>query len=165
MSKTPDPADTGTTPLTELIERLQGATTGRVLQAGQLPELAAAGFEPPEDTDRYTDTAGLAGLPLPGQRYSLALIGTGFETLDLRTGERLLAELRDLRARTVLVRIPDGSHWRDTDLTALAYTRAARLPDAGVQYFGFDLARYKPAPDWLNADHWANPRQFDRYRW
>nr|WP_264480642.1 DUF6231 family protein [Psychrobacter sp. I-STPA6b] len=29
----------------------------------------------------------------------------------------------------------------------------------------FNLYDYKYRPDWLNAKYWANPENFDKYRW
>lgn len=34
-----------------------------------------------------------------------------------------------------------------------------------LQIWQFNLYDYKPRPDWLNAKYWANPENFDKYRW
>ena len=31
--------------------------------------------------------------------------------------------------------------------------------------FGYDVGTYKTTPDWLNADHWANPELWNKHRW
>lgn len=34
-----------------------------------------------------------------------------------------------------------------------------------LQAWQFNLFDYKPRPHWLNADYWANPENWDKYRW
>ena len=34
-----------------------------------------------------------------------------------------------------------------------------------LKIWQFNLYDYKPQPDWLNARYWANPENFDKYRW
>ncbi len=34
-----------------------------------------------------------------------------------------------------------------------------------LKIWQFNLYDYKPQPDWLNAKYWANPENFDKYRW
>ena len=35
----------------------------------------------------------------------------------------------------------------------------------GLNVWQFNLYDYKPRPNWLNADYWANPENWDKYRW
>ena len=38
-------------------------------------------------------------------------------------------------------------------------------PKSHWQAWQFNLYDYKPTPNWLNAKYWANPENFDKYRW
>jgi hypothetical protein len=104
----------------------------------------------------------------------LALVSGVLEHMDKRQAGTLVARLRDLRARRVLVVVPMGphwpghrSHWEAADLLAWGMVRIGRFGSAGqaLHLYTFDLHDYKPTPDWLNAGHWANPELFDKYWW
>lgn len=83
---------------------------------------------------------------------------------------RLLARLRDLHADRV-IHIDDTTQWSLADSLALGFSQRGNLADPvnsgdePLQVYEFDLHCYKPAPDWLNARHWANPEQWDKHRW
>ncbi len=101
-------------------------------------------------------------------RQDLVAVGNTLEKLDRRQAEQLLASLRDLHARRVLLRLQSNTGvLKHSDVMAFGFTRLARLHvrSAVVQYYGFDLYSYKTTPDWLNARYWANPELFDKYRW
>ena len=76
---------------------------------------------------------------------------------------QVLARLRDQLAGRVLVKVGgsgvDGAVSRH--LRALGYLPLDGMPG----YFGFDLASYNPPRDWNTPEYWANPENFDRYRW
>ncbi len=94
------------------------------------------------------------------QRYDLALLLPPADT-PLADLHRLMAYSRDLLARRVLAFLP---HQHDSSYSALAYTLQARHhPQESA--WGFDILSYKQVPDWLNSRYWANPENFDRYRW
>lgn len=88
---------------------------------------------------------------------------------------RLLARIRDLHADWVL-HVNCAEHWSLADSLALGFSQVGfsdlpgspgtELPTEPVlQIFEFDIRRYKPEPDWLNAKNWANPEQWDKHRW
>lgn len=97
----------------------------------------------------------------------LVAVGNVLEVLPRRDGEVLLAGLRDLHARRVLLRLVPTTAWRHQDVMSFGFTQLARLNHQGafIRYYGFDLYTYKTTPDWLNAKYWANPELFGRYRW
>jgi hypothetical protein len=73
--------------------------------------------------------------------------------------------LRDLHARRLIVLHPDKSASKTgilhEDLISLCLKA---LPgQAGVYYH--DLYDYKDTPDWLNNRYWANPENWNKYRW
>lgn len=71
-----------------------------------------------------------------------------------------LTRLRDLLARRLLV-FAAPAH-ADT-LRALGLHC---LSDGGQQtVWQFNILDYKQVPDWFNAKFWANPENWDKYRW
>ncbi|MDR9406012.1 MAG: DUF6231 family protein [Spiribacter sp.] len=81
----------------------------------------------------------------------------------------LLARLRDLLARQVLVIAPTQAQttFNHAGLIGLGFQRwtspGAEQPER--RWYRFDIRDYKSTPDWLNARHWANPELWDKYRW
>nr|WP_282571371.1 DUF6231 family protein [Methylonatrum kenyense] len=97
----------------------------------------------------------------------LVVVGETLESMDRRDGDQLLAGLRDLYARRILLRLaPNPGEWNHQRVMAFGFQRLFTLPEPPrTAFYGFDLGNYKVTPDWLNPKHWANPEMFDRYRW
>ncbi len=76
-----------------------------------------------------------------------------------------LSRLRDLHARRLVVLFPqhpDDSHTvQHADLISLGLKALESQP--GIFYH--DLFDYKDTPDWLNSRFWANPENWDKFRW
>lgn len=108
--------------------------------------------------------AGLARLP----RYDLALVAGVLEKVPARSGAGLLAHLRDLHARRLLVLVHEGTaSWDDAVLRGYGLRALGSWPEAGGarRLYEFDLYDYKATPDWLNPRHWAHPDLWDKFRW
>jgi len=71
-----------------------------------------------------------------------------------------LTHLRDLLARRVLV-VAYGD--QSTGLRALGFSKIETIE--GWELWQFNILEYKQIPDWLNSRYWANPENFDKYRW
>ena len=70
-----------------------------------------------------------------------------------------IAHARDIGARRCLAWVVDHAAWPDDELRALGFSPVA------PQLWGYNIADYKPVPDWLNPRHWANPELWDKHRW
>lgn len=136
-------------------------TTGAdsVLAVGELPW--------PETGMGATRLTVAAALAAAGQseRAGLAVAMLPAEMAP-RDARQLIAALRDLLARQSLVFVPERL-LDDATLLGLALTRQARyeLDGEAWQAWSYDIRTYKPVPDWLNPKFWANPENWDRYRW
>lgn len=116
-----------------------------------------------------------AGVPLPADklassgRFRLAVVGQDAASAAVAGNHTLVQPLRDLYAEQVLVALEQpSSPWSRRDLMALGFIARgkATLADGSARdLFAFNIATYKVTPDWLNAEHWAHPELFDRYRW
>lgn len=137
------------------------ATTGArdILRIGHLawPENAAAG-------ETLTLDAALASAA-SRQRSELALACLARDG-DARQARQLIAVMRDLLARQLLVFVPENL-LDDTTLVGLGLTRQARFEteDGHWQAWSYDIRTYKSVPDWLNPRFWANPENWDKFRW
>lgn len=108
------------------------------------------------------------------ERFDLAFVSHTLERLDKRQGEELVARLRDLLCRRLLLLVPIGpgwpghrSVWEETDLLGLGLMHLGgyRYKGRPVHLYGYDIATYKTTPDWLNNRFWANPELFDKHWW
>lgn len=139
-----------------------------IMLLGNLPEIDWQACLPPGTAATF--------ITLPAERIKalpdyglqdLVAVGNILEVVPRSTGEALLASLRDLYARRVLLRLEAAKAWRHQDIMAFGFTQLTQMNDSGhvIRYYGFDLHNYKTTPDWLNAKYWANPELFGRYRW
>jgi len=101
---------------------------------------------------------------LPAHRFAIAVVVETLESLPAADGRALLAALRDLGARHVVLLVDLArSPLADADLRALGFRRHA--DDGTHALYGFELYGYKDRPDWLNPSQWAHPELWDKFRW
>lgn len=100
---------------------------------------------------------------LPRVELAFACLAPAQERGEAR---QLIAALRDLLARQLLVFVPEAV-LDDADLRSLALTRQARFELQGRpwQAWSYDIRTYKSVPDWLNPKFWANPENWGKFRW
>lgn len=106
------------------------------------------------------------------QRHDLAIAWLAGD-LPWRDALHVLSALRDLHARQLLAFVPVSawqqadSHWQPDQLRALGLQQQARFEQDGelVEAWSFDIRTYKAVPDWLNPRFWANPENWNKYRW
>jgi len=141
----------------------------RVLLVGEDPDGALAGWaaaaRPPPAVVRRAPAEALAD-PAPGEggRWDLAVLGPDVAgRLARPEAERLVAALRDLHARRLVLALPDPvpAGWETPACVALGLTPVGE----GGRLWRFDLHDYKETPDWLNPRFWAHPELWDRFRW
>ena len=122
--------------------------------------------------------AELLSLPFE-QRYDLAVLNLS-DGLDRADTVQGLTKLRDLLARRVLVIVTaQALHDLLEQLHALGFSQLDSPADGNTngnatsdpnseptwQIWQFNILAYKQVPDWLNTRFWANPENFDKYRW
>lgn len=89
------------------------------------------------------------------------------EPTSLKDIKNIAIRLRDLFAQQSLIFIP--TRVTDLGLNGFGYNSVQlflEAPDTPrIICWQFNLYDYKQRPDWLNAKYWANPENFDKYRW
>jgi len=106
------------------------------------------------------------------QRHDLAIAWLDSDLL-WRDALHVLSALRDLHARQLLAFVPisawqmTDSAWQPDQLRALGLQQQARFEQNGalIEAWSFDIRTYKAVPDWLNPRFWANPENWNKYRW
>jgi len=106
--------------------------------------------------------------------FEFGIVSNTIEHLDKATAEHVLARLRDIHTKKLLIVVPIGklwknhvSYWEETDLLALGFILKANMTidKKPVHVYAFDIATYKTTPDWLNNKYWANPQLWDKHWW
>ncbi|MFW2178326.1 MULTISPECIES: DUF6231 family protein [unclassified Moraxella] len=103
------------------------------------------------------------------QRFELAvLILTGDCQIDTQNIQRC----RDLFAKYCLVLQPvpiDSSTNQPLDMFSFGFSRfheqVIPLLDNNYHIWQFNLFDYKHLPDWFNSKFWANPENWNKFRW
>ncbi|MEN2751161.1 DUF6231 family protein [Psychrobacter sp. FBL11] len=106
------------------------------------------------------------------QRYQLACFWLPNLSSDiLKASIPLLMRYRDLYAAHLLIVLDSTLDLRAYGFTPLNLLGDTRLPNsssnlpASLMLWQFNLYDYKKLPNWLNADYWANPDNWDKHRW
>ncbi len=77
---------------------------------------------------------------------------------------QILVKLRDLFAKRLVV----ISKLQDEKLLrALGFTQLIdkTTHEADFALWQFNILTYKHVPDWFNSKFWANPENWDKFRW
>ena len=97
--------------------------------------------------------------------WDLVIVG---EALLKRPRDQVIqtiSRLRDLHARRLIILSPENRDAacsiKHEDLISLGL----RALEAQPGIFYHDLYDYKDTPEWLNNQYWANPENWDKYRW
>lgn len=114
----------------------------------------------------YFSVTDFLNLPFT-QRYDLGFVL--FDTEEMQTisdsqKSQLLVKLRDLMAKRIVVvsKLTDEKLLRSLGFTQLIDKTTHERDFALWQ---FNILTYKHVPDWFNSKFWANPENWDKFRW
>jgi len=97
----------------------------------------------------------------------LAIISNLIETRPKQEAILWLSMIRNRHAQhLILVSHNESSKqqgWQVADYLALGLQQHGSFSD--YQLFSYNIESYRPKHDWLNNRFWANPENYDKYRW
>jgi len=97
----------------------------------------------------------------------LAIISNLIETLPKQEAIEWLSMIRNRHAQHLVLiahrEFAKQQGWLVADYLALGLQQHASFSD--YQLFSYNIESYRPKRDWLNSRFWANPENFDKYRW
>jgi len=100
-------------------------------------------------------------------RIDLAIVSNLVETLPKETATQWLSMLRNGHAQQLILLIDKNSDraqtWQLADYLSLGFQQF--FSDNHYQLFSYNIETYRPKRDWLNNRFWANPENYDKYRW
>ncbi|OYW63810.1 MAG: hypothetical protein B7Y26_11010 [Hydrogenophilales bacterium 16-64-46] len=91
----------------------------------------------------------------------LALGLSVLDGLDAASARHMIHRVRLYAAPQILLLAPAGCVLDDAAFRALGFIREAIDAETGLCIQSYDLATYKPVPDWLNARYWAHPERWE----
>lgn len=94
-------------------------------------------------------------------RCELALGIDALSGLDSRQGFQLLAQVRTYAAPGLLIAALPGCALDADAFRALGFIASFNDRVENVTIYHYDIATYKPVPDWLNANYWAHPERWE----
>lgn len=114
----------------------------------------------------YFNVTELLSLPFT-QRYDLGFVvldNTEMSGLSDVTKAQFLVKLRDLMAKKLVVVTTeqDNKLMRSLGFTQLI-EKSAQGNDLAI--WQFNILNYKHVPDWFNSKYWANPENWNKFRW
>ena len=114
----------------------------------------------------YFNVTELLSLPFT-QRYDLGFVL--FDTDEMQNisdvqKSQLLVKLRDLLAKRIVVvsKRSDEQLLRSLGFTQLIDKTSH---DSDFALWQFNILTYKHVPDWFNSKFWANPENWNKFRW
>jgi len=95
------------------------------------------------------------------ERCSLALGVDVLNGLEPRQGFELLARVRTYAAPGILIAAQPRCGLSADEFRALGFVASSYDADEDVTVYHYDIATYKPVPDWLNPKYWAHPERWE----
>ena len=114
---------------------------------------------------QYFNASTFLNLPFQ-QRYDLAVVrldASEFLAFTPAQKTQLIVKLRDLWAKRIVIcaAFDDAKLMRALGFQQLLDYQLGEQQSLWL----FNILNYKQVPDWLNAKYWANPENWDKYRW
>lgn len=114
----------------------------------------------------YFNVTEFLSLPFT-QRYDLGFVLLNTEQLKALSNtqkSQLLVKLRDLMAKRIVVvsALTDEQLLRSLGFTQLI-DKTSHAENFAL--WQFNILTYKHVPDWLNSKFWANPENWNKFRW
>jgi len=131
-------------------------------------ETAVNSFRDLQDTRSHTLKTPFSLEQLNDQaRIDLAIISDLIETLPKQEAIQWISMVRNRHAQhLVLITNSERANqqgWQIADYLALGLQQHGSHND--YQLFSYNIESYRPKHDWLNSRFWANPENYDKYRW
>ena len=114
----------------------------------------------------YFNVSDFLNLPFT-QRYDLAFVlfdTSEMQDISVQEKSQMLVKLRDLMAKRLVVvsRLHEEQLLRSLGFTQLI---DKTTHDSDFALWQFNILTYKHVPDWFNSKFWANPENWDKFRW
>ncbi len=100
------------------------------------------------------------------ENVDLAIVSDIIETLSKKQAIQWLGLLKNRYTPHIILLVDqqlENKNWQLDDFLALGFKHRGQFQS--VVFFSYAIESYQFKRDWLNSRHWANPENFDKYRW
>ncbi len=99
--------------------------------------------------------------------FEVAVVSDLTETLTKTEAESWLGLLKNRHSPHIILvvdrNIAEQKAWQFADFLSLGFKLIKQIDN--WQIFHYAIESYQPKKDWLNSRYWANPENFEKYRW
>jgi hypothetical protein len=123
---------------------------------------AEFGSSRPPTVHAYELISGPDDLP-QSLKAELGIVVAPLDFMPSSNAEQLLSRLRDVHCYRVLLLDTEG-HWTPETLRPLGYLEV-ECPSVAGRCYLYDPEVFNQLREWNNSSDWANPENFQKYRW
>lgn len=150
------------TRLTDLLQRRLEKTGGGHITSYLSDDSAALASVFATYSETYDSIQAIT--PTHVQRTQLAIVADQLENVEKKAGTQWLGTLRNAYADQIIVLVDTNKcDWQHTDFLALGFKRYAK--EENWHLYEYALDSYNLKRDWNNTRFWANPQNFNKFRW
>jgi len=100
------------------------------------------------------------------EMIDLAVVSDLVESVSKKEATEWLGLLKNRYTPHIILLVDEqavDNHWHLDDYLALGFKHRGQYQS--FTFFSYAIESYQFKRDWLNSRHWANPENFDKYRW
>lgn len=93
----------------------------------------------------------------------MVIVAQDIETLDRDQATQVIGQLRNVLNAQIIALLSNKAPLGFQDMIGLGFKRESI--ESGLAIYTYDIANYNKKREWNNARFWANPQNFDKFRW
>lgn len=97
------------------------------------------------------------------QHIDMVIVAEDIETLDRERATQVIGQLRNVLNAQIIALLSSKAALGFNEMIGLGFKRESI--ESGLATYTYDIANYNKKREWNNARFWANPQNFDKFRW
>lgn len=98
------------------------------------------------------------------KNVDLVVLGENLNQLEHAKMIEVIGVLRNHLNAKMLILCNEASTLSFSDMLSLGFKREEQ-DESGLMLYSYDIASYNKKREWNNSRFWANPENFNKYRW
>lgn len=96
-------------------------------------------------------------------KVDMVLIAEDIEALDNARATQVIGQLRNLLNAQIIVLLSSNAPLGFNGMIGLGFKQES--VEQGLATYTYDIANYNKKREWNNSRFWANPQNFNKFRW
>ncbi len=96
-------------------------------------------------------------------KVDMVLIAEDIEALDNARATQVIGQLRNVLNAQIIVILSSNAPLGFNQMIGLGFKRESL--EQGLATYTYDIANYNKKREWNNSRFWANPQNFNKFRW